>query len=80
MEIIDNYNTSDIVLASYLCLEGHEVSDIECSGNKGTFVFKDVPEELITKFDLGSARVEPIAFNSAIRRLTTATKRKIGMS
>jgi hypothetical protein len=78
MEIIQEYKTSDIVLASYLCLEGHEVAEIECVGNKGTFVFHQIPQDLIIKFDLGSARVEPISFNTAIRRLTTAVKRHIG--
>ena len=77
MEVIENYQTSDIVLASYLCLVGFEVAGIECVGNKGTFVFNGVPQKIIDDFDLGSARVEPVGFNSTIRRLTTGVKRKI---
>jgi len=76
-EIIQEYKTSDIVLASYICVERFEVSSIERVGNKGTFVFRDVPRDLINQFYLGSARVEPVAFNTAIRRLTTAVKRQI---
>lgn len=77
MEVIENYQTSDIVLSSYLCLAGYEVTSIECTGNKGTFIFTNIPQKIINDFDLGSARVEPVGFNSTIRRLTTGVKRKI---
>jgi hypothetical protein len=80
MDIIREYRTTDIVLAAYICSEGLEVAKIECSGNRGTFVFNDVRESLIERFDAGSARVEPMSFNMIIRRLTTAVRRKVAGS
>lgn len=67
--------TTDIVLASYLRLNKCTMLRIEKVGQKGTFVFKDVPEDLITAFDLGNAAVEPVAFNNAIKQLTTSVRR-----
>lgn len=69
------YKTSDIVLASFLRLNGHDIARIEKSGLKGTFVFTDVDDELIHSHDLGKARVEPVAFNNTIKSLTTAVRR-----
>jgi hypothetical protein len=69
------YKTSDIVLASFLRLNGYDVVRIEKSGLKGTFVFGDVDDALIQLYDLGKARVEPVAFNNTIKSLTTAVRR-----
>lgn len=76
----DEFKTSDIVMAATLSLEGYEIIRIECTGNKGTFVFKGVGSNFIHEFDLGQKLVEPVAFNTTIRRLTTAVKREIGTS
>jgi hypothetical protein len=67
--------TTDIVLAASLKVLGNEMSHIEKNGNKGTFVFKNISQEVIDDYDLGKLRVEPIAFNNAIKQLTTATRR-----
>lgn len=67
--------TTDIVLAASLKVLGVEMSHIEKNGNKGTFVFKSVSQDVIDDYDLGKLKVEPIAFNSAIKQLTTATRR-----
>ncbi len=67
--------TTDIVLAASLKVTGNEMSHIEKNGNKGTFVFNNVPQDIIDDYDLGKLRVEPIAFNNAIKQLTTATRR-----
>lgn len=72
------YKTSDIVLASYLRLNGLEIARIEKSGQKGTFVFDSVPDEMIQAYDFGRARVEPAAFNNTIKQLTTAVRRMEG--
>jgi len=72
------FKTSDIVIAAYLRIEGVELTTIEKVHNKGTFVFKDVPEELITKFDLGQATVEPMTFHNMIKHLTTSVRRICG--
>lgn len=70
------YKTSDIVLASTLKIEGFSLVNIEINGGtKGVFVFEEVPNEFLTKFDLGNVLVEPTAFNNTIRQLTTSVRR-----
>lgn len=69
------YKTSDIVLASYLRLNQCQMLGIEKQGQKGTFVFSNVSVDLIRAYDLGTAQVEPVAFNNAIKQLTTSVRR-----
>lgn len=69
--------TSDIVLAASLKVKGYKLDKIEKQGNKGIFCFADVDEEVLSEFDLGKCSVEPVAFNNAIKALTTATRRII---
>jgi hypothetical protein len=69
------YNTTDIVLAACLRLKNYNMSTIEINGNKGTFVFLDVDDEYIREYDLGKVLVEPVAFNNAIKQLTTSVRR-----
>lgn len=73
----ENFETSDIVLAATLKVAGLKLYRIEKQGNKGTFCFTNVDEEMLLQFDLGKCLVEPIAFNNAIKALTTATRRII---
>jgi hypothetical protein len=70
-----NIDTQDIVLAASLKVLGYRLDSIEKIGNKGIFFFTDVDEKAITDYDLGNLRVEPISFNSAIKALTTASRR-----
>jgi hypothetical protein len=70
-----NIDTQDIVLAASLKVLGYRLDSIEKIGNKGIFFFTDVDEKVITDYDLGNLRVEPISFNSAIKALTTASRR-----
>lgn len=70
-----NYKTTDIILAACLRLHGYEMSEIELNGTKGTFVFGDVEDSFINDYDLGKCRVEPVAFNAAIKQLTTSVRR-----
>ena len=70
-------NTQDIVLAATLKVLGFNLNRIEKMGNKGTFIFDDVDEKIVTDYDLGNLRVEPVAFNSSIKSLTTATRRQV---
>ncbi len=67
--------TSDIVLAATLKVKGQKLDRIDKQGNRGIFCFSDVDEALLSEFDLGHAMVEPVAFNNAIKALTTATRR-----
>jgi hypothetical protein len=69
------YKTTDIVLAAFLKLSGCQMTGIEKQGQKGTFVFKDVSNDLITAYDLGKALVEPVQFNNTIKQLTTSVRR-----
>jgi hypothetical protein len=67
--------TSDIVLAAYIKAIGHKLADIIRQGNRGTFVFIDVPTQVVTDYDLGMALVEPKALSAEVRALTTAARR-----
>lgn len=69
------YKTTDIVLAAYLKLCGCILTTIEKQGQKGTFVFDKVTDEMLKTFDLGQACVEPVSFNNTIKSLTTSVRR-----
>lgn len=72
---ITKYETSDIVLAACLKLFGYEMIDIEKTGNKGIFIFRNVDESFISDYDLTKIKVEPMAFNNTIKQLTTSVRR-----
>jgi hypothetical protein len=72
---MNEYKTTDIVLAAFLKLNGCIIARIEKQGQKGTFVFEDVVQGLISDYDLGKALVEPVVFNSTIKQLTTSVRR-----
>jgi hypothetical protein len=63
------------VLAAFLRLNGVTLIRIDKQGQKGTFVFENASEDLMSAYDLGQARVEPIQFNNAIKSLTTSVRR-----
>lgn len=67
--------TQDIVLAATLKVLGYRLDTIEKIGNKGIFFFADVDESVVNDYDLGNLKVEPVSFNSAIKALTTASRR-----
>ena len=69
------YRTTDINLAACLRLSGYEMTGIELSGNKGTFVFENVEDNFINDFNIGKSLVEPVAFNNSIKQLTTSVRR-----
>ena len=69
------FKTTDIILAAVLKLRGMEMTEIERNGNKGTFIFANVPDDVISQFDLGKITVEPVTFNNAIKQLTTSVRR-----
>lgn len=68
-------STSDIVLAATLKVKGFVLNRIEKNGSKGIFIFDNVEVSAIEDYDLGKCLIEPIAFNNAIKALTTATRR-----
>lgn len=67
--------TQDIVLAATLKVLGYRLDTIQKVGNKGIFFFSNVDETVVNDYDLGNLKVEPVAFNSAIKALTTASRR-----
>jgi hypothetical protein len=67
--------TFDIVLAAYLKASGYKLAEIVRQGNRGNFVFADVPTKVVQDFDLGAALVEPRSLSAEIRALTTAARR-----
>jgi len=72
---MESFRTTDIILAAVLRLNDVELIDIEINGNKGTFVFTNVDDEFINRYDLGKCMVEPVAFNNMIKQLTTSVRR-----
>jgi len=72
---METYKTTDIILAACLRLKSYEMVTIEVSGNKGTFVFKDVGQDFVDEYDLGKLLVEPVAFNNMVKHLTTSVRR-----
>lgn len=73
------FKTTDIVLAASLRINNFTLKAIDISGSRGTFVFEDVDDEFLTQYDLSLCRVEPIAFNNAIKTLTTSVRRMTGV-
>lgn len=70
-----NFSTADIILAAYLKIKGYKLQNIIRNGNRGTFVFDEIPNDVLETYDLGNALVEPKALNNEVRSLTTATRR-----
>jgi hypothetical protein len=69
--------TQDIVLAATLKVLGYRLDTIQKVGNKGIFFFNEVDESVVNDYDLGNLKVEPVSFNSAIKALTTASRRML---
>jgi hypothetical protein len=74
---MSEFKTSDIVLAATLKCFGYELLKIEKAGQKGTFCFENVSEEIINEFDTGKCLIEPISFNNTIKALTTSVRRHL---
>ena len=72
---MEDFKTSDIVLAACLRMNDKEMVRIEIIGNKGTFVFADVSDDFIQQYDLGHQSVEPVSFNNTVKQLTTSVRR-----
>lgn len=69
------YSTTDIVLAAYLKVKGFRIQKIDKSGTMGTFYFDGVDDDVLNEFHLGQSLVEPVAFNNAVKFLTTSVRR-----
>jgi hypothetical protein len=73
--IYNEYPVNDIVLAACLKLNMVKLDRISVHGKRGTFHFKDVPEQFLNDFDSGNVLVEPCSFHAEIRNLNSAIKR-----
>jgi hypothetical protein len=73
---MNDYKTSDIILAACLRLEGYQMTSIDMIGSKGTFVFHKIDADFVAGYDLGQVRVEPTLFNNMVKQLTTSVRRK----
>ena len=69
------FKTTDIVLASTLRINNYQMIRIDIKGSKGTFVFKNVDDKIVDKFNLGQCLVEPTNLNAIIKQLTTSVRR-----
>lgn len=69
------YKTTDIVLAASLVVHNNKMVRIEVAGSRGTFVFENVDQGFLDDYELSKCVVEPVAFNNAIKRLTTSVRR-----
>lgn len=72
---MEEFKTSDIILAACLRLNGYNMQRIDITGSKGTFVFDPVEETFLQEFDIGKVLVEPVSFNNMIKQLTTSVRR-----
>ena len=69
------YRTTDIVLSAALVVHNYKMVKIEVTGSRGTFVFEGISPEFIEAYELSKCLVEAVAFNNAIKRLTTSVRR-----
>lgn len=69
------YKTTDIVLAASLVVHGSKMVKIEVVGSRGTFIFENIEQDFLDDYELSKCAVEPVAFNNAIKRLTTSVRR-----
>ena len=67
--------TSDICLAASLRVYGYTLQEILKEERRGIFVFVEVDNDIVSKYNLGQLLVEPNAFHAAVKFLTMAVKR-----
>jgi hypothetical protein len=67
--------TSDICLAASLRVYGYTLQEILKEERRGIFVFVEVDDDIVSKYNLGQLLVEPNAFHAAVKFLTMAVKR-----
>ena len=67
--------TSDICLAASLRVYGYTLQEILKEERRGIFVFVEVDDVIVSKYNFGQLLVEPNAFHAAVKFLTMAVKR-----
>lgn len=77
MDVIEEYTTTDIVMAACLRLQGAYVDSIRLVGknhNQGLFVFMAINQSSIDDIQSGKVRVDPYGFQMQIKQLTKMVK------
>jgi len=71
------YATTDILEAATLKLDLVHLDRITVDKHtrQGMFIFKNVPQEILDRFNTGKCLVEPCAFNAEIRNLKRSIDR-----
>jgi hypothetical protein len=68
--MIVEYKTTNIILAAFLKMKGFHVA-VEKSGQQCTFIFSNVPKDLLKNFQLGNTIVEPTLFYTMVKQLSS---------
>lgn len=74
---LTSYSTTDIVIAATLKSQGHRLVDVRLDGQRGTFVFSNIPETTIQDFNFGNLRVEPSNFHTCVKQLSAIIRRRV---
>ena len=61
--------TDNTMLAAYFWCEGYRPVDVRGQRPSMTFVFQDVPQDVIRAFHLDTAKVSPMQFGQAYKSL-----------
>ena len=77
MSILNEFKTSDVSLAAYLKMQSFTIIDVEVVRTKGFFKFDKIEREEVTKFNNGTATVEPGEFSAVMRQLIQTVRRRI---
>ena len=77
MNIIPEYPTTDLILATVLKENGNVLDKITTQGIKGIFYFLDVEKDFLVSYDTGKLLVEPVSFQNSLRSLTAAVRRQV---
>ena len=68
------YETDNIAVAAALRLYGHTIQEIEITGRRARFIFKEDAHADATDVNLGRKQVDAISFHEQIRRLSGLAK------
>lgn len=69
----DDFTTTDIGLAAYLCTQGFPLLAVEPEGRRSWFVFSKEVRQEVEKFWDGKCLVEPALLLSKVRDLKSRT-------
>ena len=73
--MLNQYKTTDIVLAAVLKMLGYKLENIEIEGRRGTFIFANVNPHSVDEFNYDGVRVEPKEFHAHVRTLSATINR-----